>query len=246
MWSLQVLLTSWALCALCFDSKCIDFNFYVCRCQGCLRHTLDSASVEQVQLTSLEFKDVMAHFFSMSDFSSADLPSILIERSLTFCTASCPACLKLRIKLWGCTPSSTKGLLSRRNSPAKITTVVVPSPTCIPAAASYKNVEAKPWWCRQTAHHARQHASTWLVKQIMLTTQCSMHLITDTIVRFAQKDRRTAADCTSASCEREMSTKVLAAGCMISNNFMMVAPSFEIVTPCMQMQAKHLYASCNA
>ena len=34
---------------------------------------------------------------------------------------------------------------------------------------------------------------------------------------------------TSASWERDMSTKVLAAGCTTSNSFMMVAPSLEIV-----------------
>ena len=32
-----------------------------------------------------------------------------------------------------------------------------------------------------------------------------------------------------------MSTSVLAAGCMISNSFMIVAPSLEMVTPCRQM-----------
>jgi hypothetical protein len=37
---------------------------------------------------------------------------------------------------------------------------------------------------------------------------------------------------TSASCDNDMSTRVLAAGWMISNNFIIVAPSFEIVTPC--------------
>ena len=37
---------------------------------------------------------------------------------------------------------------------------------------------------------------------------------------------------TSASCDSDMSTRVLAAGWMISNNFIIVAPSFEIVTPC--------------
>lgn len=38
---------------------------------------------------------------------------------------------------------------------------------------------------------------------------------------------------TSASCESDTSTRVLAAGCTTSSNFMMVAPSFEIVTrPC--------------
>lgn len=31
-----------------------------------------------------------------------------------------------------------------------------------------------------------------------------------------------------------MSTSVLAAGCMISNSFMIVAPSLEMVTPCRQ------------
>ena len=34
---------------------------------------------------------------------------------------------------------------------------------------------------------------------------------------------------TSASCDFAISTKVLAAGCTISNNFIIVAPSFEIV-----------------
>ena len=34
---------------------------------------------------------------------------------------------------------------------------------------------------------------------------------------------------TSASCERDMSTKVLAAGWTTSNNFIMVAPSLEMV-----------------
>jgi len=38
---------------------------------------------------------------------------------------------------------------------------------------------------------------------------------------------------TSASCEAEMSTSTLAAGCTISKSFMMVAPSLEMVTrPC--------------
>lgn len=37
---------------------------------------------------------------------------------------------------------------------------------------------------------------------------------------------------TSASCDNDMSTRVLAAGWMISSNFIIVAPSFEIVTPC--------------
>jgi len=38
---------------------------------------------------------------------------------------------------------------------------------------------------------------------------------------------------TSASCDAEMSTSTLAAGCTISKSFMMVAPSLEIVTrPC--------------
>jgi hypothetical protein len=63
----------------------------------------------------------------------------------------------------GWTPSSMKGLASRRNSPASTTTLVVPSPT-------------------------------------------------------------------SASCERAMSTSVLAAGCTISRSFISVAPSFEMVT----------------
>jgi len=40
-------------------------------------------------------------------------------------------------------------------------------------------------------------------------------------------DRR--ATRTSSSCERAISTSVLAAGCTISSNFMIVAPSFEIV-----------------
>ena len=34
---------------------------------------------------------------------------------------------------------------------------------------------------------------------------------------------------TSASCESDISTKVLAAGCTTSNNFIIVAPSFDIV-----------------
>lgn len=34
---------------------------------------------------------------------------------------------------------------------------------------------------------------------------------------------------TSASCEREISTKVLAAGCTTSSSFMIVAPSLEMV-----------------
>lgn len=32
-----------------------------------------------------------------------------------------------------------------------------------------------------------------------------------------------------------MSTSVLAAGCTMSSSFMMVAPSFEMVTPCSSM-----------
>ncbi len=43
--------------------------------------------------------------------------------------AICAASLKCLMMFCGCTPSSTKGLHSRRNSPARMTTVVVPSPT---------------------------------------------------------------------------------------------------------------------
>lgn len=43
-------------------------------------------------------------------------------------------------------------------------------------------------------------------------------------------------DLTSASCARDTSTSVFAAGCTTSSSFMMVAPSLEIVTlPCRQI-----------
>lgn len=46
---------------------------------------------------------------------------------------------------------------------------------------------------------------------------------------------------TSASWDREISTRVLAAGCTTSSNFMMVAPSLEMVVfPVTNTQAKHL------
>ena len=99
----------------------------------------------------------MAHFFNNSRFSAASLPSMdtvekkhdvsLIARTeiqytigtkrnknspesdLTRAMAICAASLKCLMMFCGCTPSSTKGLHSRRNSPARMTTVVVPSPT---------------------------------------------------------------------------------------------------------------------
>ena len=112
--------------------------------------------------TSLELRVVIAHFFKSSSFSSALLPSIDVDNSLTRLVAKSHASLKLLMIFIGCTPSSTYPLASLSNSPAMITTVVVPSPT-------------------------------------------------------------------SLSCALAMSTSVLAAGCTISNSFIIVAPSFEIV-----------------
>mmetsp|Transcript_3723 Transcript_3723/g.10066 ORF Transcript_3723/g.10066 Transcript_3723/m.10066 type:complete len:227 (-) Transcript_3723:8-688(-) len=79
--------------------------------------------------TSLDDSVVMAHFFNNSRFSAASLPSMDTERDLTRAMAICAASLKCLMMFCGCTPSSTKGLHSRRNSPARMTTVVVPSPT---------------------------------------------------------------------------------------------------------------------
>ena len=79
--------------------------------------------------TSLDDSVVIAHFLSSSAFSPASAPSMDTARLLTLSMASRAASRKDLMMFWGCTPSSTKGLHSRRNSPAKITTVVVPSPT---------------------------------------------------------------------------------------------------------------------
>jgi len=114
----------------------------------------------------LEFRDVIAHFFSNSFRSASDPASAKMSTaiSLTILTASTLASRMLFITRRGCTPSSRNGLICLRNSAARSTTVVVPSPT-------------------------------------------------------------------SASCDREMSTRALAAGWTMSSIFMMVAPSLEMVTP---------------
>lgn len=90
--------------------------------------------------TSLLFMAVEAHFRRRSLVSSSSFPAMLTARALTLATASCPACLKARMMTCGCTPSSTKGLHSFRNSPARMTTVVVPSPTCAQARMNLRSV----------------------------------------------------------------------------------------------------------
>lgn len=55
--------------------------------------------------------------------------SLAARTSLIFVSAIAVACRKLRIMTWGCTPSSTNVWHWRRSSPARSTTLVVPSPT---------------------------------------------------------------------------------------------------------------------
>lgn len=57
------------------------------------------------------------------------------------------------------------------------------------------------------------------------------HLLNDNLVTCPNQYLNLSL--TSASCDLAMSTNVLAAGCTISSNFMMVAPSFDMVAlPC--------------
>mmetsp|Transcript_10541 Transcript_10541/g.38224 ORF Transcript_10541/g.38224 Transcript_10541/m.38224 type:complete len:271 (-) Transcript_10541:53-865(-) len=79
--------------------------------------------------TSLDDSVVIAHFLSSSDFSSGDAPSMETLISRTLSTAMRAAARNHLMMFCGCTPSSTNGFASRRNSPARMTTVVVPSPT---------------------------------------------------------------------------------------------------------------------
>mmetsp|Transcript_31008 Transcript_31008/g.77568 ORF Transcript_31008/g.77568 Transcript_31008/m.77568 type:complete len:272 (-) Transcript_31008:65-880(-) len=111
--------------------------------------------------TSFEESDVAACLSSIRRI--VESPATGTCSTSILATASAQAWRKARTIVCACTPSSTKGLASRSNSPASTTTEVVPSPT-------------------------------------------------------------------SASCERAMSTSVLAAGWTMSRSFMSVAPSLEIVT----------------
>mmetsp|Transcript_5486 Transcript_5486/g.7412 ORF Transcript_5486/g.7412 Transcript_5486/m.7412 type:complete len:255 (-) Transcript_5486:219-983(-) len=79
--------------------------------------------------TSLELSVVMAHFCNAVRFSCSSLPRMLALNAATCSTASLPAARNERMIVCGCTPSSTNCLDSRRNSPARRVTVVVPSPT---------------------------------------------------------------------------------------------------------------------
>mmetsp|Transcript_10696 Transcript_10696/g.21700 ORF Transcript_10696/g.21700 Transcript_10696/m.21700 type:complete len:206 (-) Transcript_10696:289-906(-) len=79
--------------------------------------------------TSLEFRDVAADFSSMSRRLAASLASRWTASSSSFSIASLLAVRNAFTIVCGCTPSSMYGLHSRRNSPARSTTLVVPSPT---------------------------------------------------------------------------------------------------------------------
>jgi hypothetical protein len=80
--------------------------------------------------TSLELSEVTAQRRSRSRRSASPRPAEMSTAiSLTRATASWAACRKARMMACGWTPSSTKDLHSRRNSAARRTTVVVPSPT---------------------------------------------------------------------------------------------------------------------
>mmetsp|Transcript_11873 Transcript_11873/g.35043 ORF Transcript_11873/g.35043 Transcript_11873/m.35043 type:complete len:203 (-) Transcript_11873:356-964(-) len=80
-------------------------------------------------LTSFELSVVLAHLRNRSFFSASLRPSKLIDSSLILASASSQAMRYALMMLRGCTPSSTNGFASFKNSPERITTDVVPSPT---------------------------------------------------------------------------------------------------------------------
>lgn len=99
-----------------------------------------------------------------------------------------------------------KALHSFNTSPAKMTTVVVPSPTCMQSTV---------------------HCSLSCVPLIFVIHQVRRMAESDKDAWFA------GLLITSASCDIEMSASTFAAGCTMSSSFMMVAPSLDMVTrPC--------------
>mmetsp|Transcript_5567 Transcript_5567/g.14422 ORF Transcript_5567/g.14422 Transcript_5567/m.14422 type:complete len:259 (+) Transcript_5567:1000-1776(+) len=78
---------------------------------------------------SFEFREVIAHLWRTSSFSVEPISSMVVLMSRMVSVAMRHALRKAVTTLCGWTPSSMKGFASLRSSPARTTTVVVPSPT---------------------------------------------------------------------------------------------------------------------
>ena len=127
------------------------------------------------------------------------------------------------------------GLAAFRNSPARITTVVVPSPTC---ASSDSESSPSCSLCRIMTHLGRLNLQSQVVRaQTHVAVKYVPYAMSAGFCWL--QGRPPYRVHTSASWDREMSTRVLAAGCTISSFFMIVAPSLEIVTlPCTARDAR--------
>ena len=102
-----------------------------------VHHRVDAHLPEEVLLAADELRGQRGHGALLQQLAlvlrvfALDGHGEFLHPAMAICAAS----RKYLIMFCGCTPSSTKGLHSRRNSPARMTTVVVPSPTSLSCVA---------------------------------------------------------------------------------------------------------------
>lgn len=129
----------------------------------------------------------------------------------------------------GCTPSSTNGLASRRNSPARSTTVVVPSPTCAGGKAGQRGSRGVERHRARRRPTKRRASESWLLAMStsVLAAGCTMSSSCGAEGAGAtgrQRERRRGA-------QRAASPSAAPRPLQRRRAFIIVAPSLEIVVP---------------